>query len=481
MAKLLMDYTILDQEYENGEFRYFSGNSGAPGNVDLPQSVSPNFMASTDYDPVVRSYMGLDGQPRILACIVTTSGGTSTGKYFLYKADLTGGSITWSLLSSPSGFTLNTRAGAVAGNPYGVVRAGNFLYINDYDTTNIYRLNISSFETAVGGGAATYTVNDTTDVAPDFPDPTVLPTYTPHGAALIALTDNGVTYLYSLYAFVDPNSPLLPKQYAPSAVNKFTVNATSGALTTNGGVSVGKNAMALVPVAVPVGGINILVPAIGGPQRAAFTNGEDSTLYRVNTSGTLHATLMLKGDGGAPTPTYPAITVAGNYDIKSVAVSPTGDVWLLLVTNDANYKSWWRLYKTDIATLVGYTDPKTIAAAVSNGDLSPLDAGLGSPGYYWDILYENAGGSGRLWFVQGTPIRVSARDDYHNKLLFDEGVLYEPDPSEILYAVNLNSADLIGEMIYQYEQGHSIDTRLIKGRGVSRAAAAEEEEEEEEK
>jgi hypothetical protein len=33
-------------------------------------------------------------------------------------------------------------------------------------------------------------------------------------------------------------------------------------------------------------------------------------------------------------------------------------------------------------------------------------------------------------------------------------------------------------MIYQYNKGHSVDTRLVKGQGASAGSAAEEEDEE---
>jgi hypothetical protein len=56
-------------------------------------------------------------------------------------------------------------------------------------------------------------------------------------------------------------------------------------------------------------------------------------------------------------------------------------------------------------------------------------------------------------------------DNYDDKVLFDEGTLYKKVTKDLYpYAVNLNSADLIGEMIYQYKLGNSIDTRLLKGK-----------------
>jgi hypothetical protein len=100
--------------------------------------------------------------------------------------------------------------------------------------------------------------------------------------------------------------------------------------------------------------------------------------------------------------------------------------------------------------------------------LEQLDSGIGSKGYDWNLMYENAdpASKGRLWFIKGTPIQVSQGSDYNTKLVFDMGALYPPnssDPLDTISYKNVNSADLIGEMIYQYSKGRSIDTRLVRG------------------
>jgi hypothetical protein len=239
------------------------------------------------------------------------------------------------------------------------------------------------------------------------------------------------------------------------------------------------NTQSLTPIPNGAGGLDLLVPAIGGYQHAGFTNGSASTLHRVsNIFGTMAATVVLKGDGNPPASTTPgpALTTTGNFDIKSVGASDSAIVWLLLVTNDENYRSWWRLFKTT-ATKVLAISNKSLADAIRDGDLTPVDSGFGSPGYYWELLCESSSTDpGRLWFVMGTPIRISAMDNYDDKVLFDEGPLYKKvtDPAETYPdAVNLDSADLIGEMIYQYALGHSIDTRLIKGQKPSEEGDSE--------
>jgi hypothetical protein len=132
---------------------------------------------------------------------------------------------------------------------------------------------------------------------------------------------------------------------------------------------------------------------------------------------------------------------------------------------------------------------QSLSAAISSGILRLMDSGYGSFGADWQLLYENNStpANGRLWFVRGTPIRISVGSDYNNvsARLFDGGALYVlPTGSTLSFptGVNVNSADLIGEMIYQSQKGASIDTRLIKGsvekRAAKAAALAEAEEEE---
>jgi hypothetical protein len=140
-----------------------------------------------------------------------------------------------------------------------------------------------------------------------------------------------------------------------------------------------------------------------------------------------------------------------------------------------------------VASILSSAAGTEIPDAVSSQVLKEVDSGVGSKGYEWHLMYENAApaSDGRLWFVQGTPIRVSQGNDYKTEVLFDLGVIYPGNPKDPLDAIalkNVNSADLIGEMIYQYSKGHSVDTRLIKGKSAStkaaQAIAAQEDEEE---
>jgi hypothetical protein len=245
--------------------------------------------------------------------------------------------------------------------------------------------------------------------------------------------------------------------------------------------SVGKNAMGMVPVqgGTPTG-LFIAVPCLGGKYQYGTTNGTDSVLFRVDDIFDPSMTATAAITGVADT-----VPDSATCDIKSVAFSENGLYgYLLCLTYDANYAPCWKIYKTTAADIL-------TAANVSIGNpgsvLTYITGQDSATGNDWELLYENAAdpANGRLWFVQGTVIEVSKGD-------YSDPLPPPPHDFEYLYDVSargyVNSADLIGEMIYQYGKGHSIDTRLIKGktaakiaRAAARAAAAAPEEEEEEK
>jgi hypothetical protein len=281
------------------------------------------------------------------------------------------------------------------------------------------------------------------------------------------LTDHGATYLYALFTSVDSNG-----DYLASTILRYMVNTTSGTLGTPLAVRVGKNAMSLVP-AVFSGTIYLLVPAVGGSQQANQTNSTDSNLCSVDAFGAFTAAnIRFTGDAS------PTVTQNGNYDIRGVAVSADGsNAYLLAVTYDANYKACWRVYNMDLAGILLHGDSsKTIKTMINAHLLASRDSGFGDPGYYWEVLYDNTVSGGRLWFLKGSPIRVSTGGSYNMAL---KQISYGGSLCDS--AFNVNSADLIGEMIYQAAQGAVVNTRLGTARHLARAvqaakAATEEEE-----
>jgi hypothetical protein len=470
MAKLLFNFTVLDKAYTHGKLQFITGDDGAPAdNVADPVDTGiDDFEPYTDTDPEVFSYMGGTGNatPRGLVCNVSTSfattPATSTGKYTVCTPTASGSTFTWAI-TGPQDIQLvdgATPANPVAGNPYGVAQMGNFLYIIEFDSAKIYTLNIENFEAATG---ATYAVDAITDASSNF---TITPNYYAHGASILALTDSADSqvYLYCLFTLATADS----SGYDNSVVVRYSVDSSTGALSGAIATTVGKNATALVPA--PDGSdIAILIPAIGGEQNGGTTNGPASILNIITDvfDTPMSATNAFTGDAAGD------VTPTGNYDIHSVAVSEDGlYAFLLTVTYSSNYLTNWRLFQTTVANILN-GGGQALSDAVAAGLLVDVDStanpGDGDAGYYWDLQYENADTIGRLWFVKGSPIRISMGNGYSVYKLIDAGSggpLYSPE-------FNVNSADLIGEMIYQASQGVSKDTRLVKGTARQTAQAAQ--------
>jgi hypothetical protein len=160
-----------------------------------------------------------------------------------------------------------------------------------------------------------------------------------------------------------------------------------------------------------------------------------------------------------------------NYDIRSVAVSDanTGIVYILTGTFDTNWKMHWKLYGTTVEALMALPSGTTISNA---GFGSPKAFGTEDDGFCWEIIFENGPGNGRIWIVKGTPIEAHNASNYTLIAPFPAGTLYgDPDPdTEFVY--NVNSADLVGEMIYQFNKGASIKTNLKHSQAAKDAAAA---------
>jgi hypothetical protein len=495
-----MDYIILDPEYENGRFNYFKGETGGPQYVvDPPLNTGLTFIKPTDEDPLVFSFMH-QGEPYALACVVTTDmsnpnwDGRSTGRYFVCKPTIDGDTITWALTAGGTdGITLKVVNGEeeeeVAGNPHGVGQVDANLFIVDYDddaggVTNIYTVDIAALVGQTAGGDLTVTATPipTANLPVQPRDPVPGEVFEVHGNGLIVLTDNSgntpVAWLYAQYnGVIEDATTHMPKLdgYANGTVVRLLASDLSQQNQTS--VTVGKNAMGLVPLPIPapppapsgtVSGIALAVPCYGGKMQFGKTNEADSALYRIDDIfGTMTAAAAIVGEKND-------VPSGATRDIKGVTFSDNGLFgYLLTVTYDAGdpiEMACWKIYQTTAADILG-ADSISISAAVNNALLVFLEGQDAAEGNDWEVLYENAANSadGRLWFVQGASFRVSQGSLYS---VFEDftSIWGDPDyPKKVGY---INSADLIREMIYQYESGNSIETRLIKGKTVAKIARA---------
>jgi hypothetical protein len=484
---LLLNYIIVNPtNYKDDKFRCFTGGIGGPQYVNDPVDTGLGFIKPTDEDVLVFSFMN-GAQPLALACVVDTdlaAGGTgrSTGRYFVCKPEIVNNVLTWTLVAGgTNGITLKIvkeeEEEEVAGNPHGVGQFGSDLALVDYDVddgnaTNIYTVGISALLAAGGGGDVTV---DATQITAGLPLPPRTPgqgeVFKVHGNGLAILTDNSgnnpVTCLYAQFnGVIEDATTHMPIEYGNGAV----VRLLASNLSQQTSVPVGKNAMGLVPLPIPAPGgtttgLALAVPCYGGVYQYGATNGADSKLYRIDDIfGTMTATAAIVGeDSDVPT--------EATRDFKSVTFSEDGLFgYVLTITYDTNGFACWKIYQTTAANILG-ANGLSITAAINKNLLVFLEGSDQGNGSDWEVLYENAANSvdGRLWFVKGSTIRVSQGSLYSVSREFVKLYDDEVDPIKVGY---INSADLIGEMIYQYGKGHSIETRLIKGKTVAKIARA---------
>jgi hypothetical protein len=236
----------------------------------------------------------------------------------------------------------------------------------------------------------------------------------------------------------------------------------------------GLNPQEIVPVTGTDGTVTLLIPEIGGGQRAQSTNGDVSDIQAVEAfvdPDDLTAAKLVTGDAFS---TWPATA----YDIHAIAASAVpGDdstVYILTVDYTGDYiGADWKLYKTTVSGLLGAGEANISNAGFSIADQDNSEDG--TFGYFWDILYENAGGAGdRLWFLMGSPILVTLAGNYvpppqtgTDNRFFDRGT----GPGQI-GGSNVNSFDLTIETSRQSLAGVSCKRGFRGGNTVKAAARA---------
>jgi hypothetical protein len=470
--ELLMAYSVLDKWYETGLIKQIQGlPAGASSEVSSIENPDETYvpLGPTEGDPKLFTYAyGQD--PAILIAKVTTPGpGTqpSTGKYTLAAPDA-GGGKAWKILAKDVVLQSTDSSGAVtelATNPYGVAQVENKLYIVEYDTPRITILGVNELNGLPPGGHEMsypyYNMGPGSDAN--------LPANA-KGQAIIAVEYDGAPYLFALYTC--PNSSVT-SGYDNSILVKLSFD-NYGMLDHKQTLStLAFNAQELIYIenfdgattAVP----GILIPAIGGSQNYGSTNLDQSKLQVVRpfagSGSSMTLATLLTGDA---TPVTPA-----TYDIKAVAAPPDifglSPIFILtgIMQDNVNYYQNWQLYSTTIVNLRGLNNTPLSAAG-----LSPIDSGIGSPGYYWDIYYENGTGSAsagdRLWFLKGSPIVIGPAAGFTAQKTFEAGYA-----AGEIGGINVDSAALVSETMKQAAKGLSLKRGL---RGIAAALPEEEEE-----
>lgn len=311
--------------------------------------------------------------------------------------------------------------GSIA-NIYGVTTyesgATKYLYVIDYDSAIIGRIDMSGTESTSYTLDATYT----------FP---TISGYPSHGVAIATVGSN----IYGLFMSVDdpwdPSPTYLNSTVVKLAYNFPTFPATppiSDPATylgphstgTSGAAGVGKNAFTLVP-----SGSNLYVCSIGGKQEAGAAN--------INTNSTLD--IVTLGMGGAlPGSAVTALVVTNSagtdpYEFRDIVFDGSGNANILVGYYDTGY-----------ASLIGgvYQIAQTALDLLSSALLSAEASGF-SPvdqyGFIWSLMY--AANPAAYWFVRGNDI---ARYDDILDVPTDEFVPADLGEDDI--DVNLNSATL---------------------------------------
>lgn len=247
---------------------------------------------------------------------------------------------TWTLL------VMKTTTDWGFSNPYGLVVIGDDLYVQDYDSGTITKVDMASSYTS----STVYTVTPTSG-------------YTAHGNGMDWYNDGSTDYLVAVYSQVDPsynytNSILVNLDITSSPVSASTVSINANAVS----VSVDEDGYAHV--------------CSSGGSQVAGGNGANSKLEIVD----------LNTSPLAVSATITAVTTPSTFgDFVDVAFIAGGDAYVLL----ANYNSSWTIYT--------YRIIKTTATALQAGSFGTNSnySSTTTAGSTWLLAPD----SSLLWFV----------------------------------------------------------------------------------
>jgi hypothetical protein len=466
--KLLLTYSVLDAVYKNSSLRFLRGLQDATsspaniGTISIPRDTCVPLLP-TDPDPKMFSY-AYKGEARVLlAKVVTPVSGSAANTTWTLLAPAAPPYGPWATLARD--ITLQDSLGnVIATNPYGVAQVGDWLYIVDYDAKKIYTVGVNELNGLPTG--STYALSQAPlDLSANLPADA-------KGQAIIALQNGSTSYLFALY--ITLNSSYV---HSAGTLVRLTVNATTGAPSYNLKSTTGLNPQEIIPL-IRDNTTNpttyVVVPCVGGSQQGGgATNGALSMIQSLPAFIPVWPTTLTTNIVGDPSGT------PGSYDIFNLAgtirVGDSGIVYILTYDYDNNYTATdWQLYSTTIGNLLGQ-----INTALSGANFISVDSGSGTPGYFWNILFENSDdlGSDRLWFFEGSA------------LLVNPALAYTPapqsDPANKFYPIgnaagqiggeNVDWADLTIETVNQAAAGVSLKRSVQAQKAPAPKAEGEEE------
>jgi hypothetical protein len=361
-------YSVVNPGYTQGRLGTINSAGVVTSNV-LPGGIALNGA------PAVHSFTDANGQPRVLAYNYLY-GTSPKPEVVIYNPTTT----PWTPVK-----TIDNFADANITNLYGIATLGSNLYAVDYDTAKIVKINMAGDTYVVTG---VYTFTGTAG-------------YDKHGMAIAAVGD----YVYGLFAEV--TDPWGAANYLNSKVVKLNKDTLA---PVGNPVDVGKNAFTLKHY-----NNKLYVASIGGKQKNDGTsNIGQSKLNVVNLTNMMVTTPFIAG-------------TAIPYDFRDIAISNTGNAYILVGSYNSSYNMNGRIYKTTVA-------------AIDSGSIGSLVENLNNvPGYYWALLYDNA--ANNLWLAKGNQIDLRNGVNYAPVKLnmFANSVLGNADYP------NLNSVTVLGQ------------------------------------
>jgi hypothetical protein len=473
MNNIKLFYTALNAEGKNakaGEIRADLESGGVKDqDIKNPVALTPGkvSLVTDDHDPVAYSYYVRTNDekvPRILLARHYPKGtdpaspGEPTGRYVVYKP-----------ISETAGWTPANDDGQSGDYGYkwenvahlrGVAQLNaSYIFVLSLDSLKIYYFDTSSLDAGVANQGELLI-----DLEETFPK---VPGYVPKGIKLVATEGN----LYALHAMVkDPYDDKDP--YAESKVTCIPINfADDGPPTAEAPeyLDVAKNASGLVAT-IDGKFVKLIIPSIGGPLTPGKTNGTESKIqvadFKKKAVTTAFGGLAL--DKGA---LLGRDTLRLNF--QSIALNQSGSNFFVLTTAlDAKGAGiYWRLYKTNVSTILGAAD-KTIDELIETAKLLDFTSDnpekLGDPGFHWDVLYENT--NQRLWFIRGSSIQVSEGPNYPGTPGENpsNGSGRRFLPGKALSGADLtdiHSADLVSETLYGSSRRQSQAPVILFGPG----------------
>lgn len=361
-------YSVVNPGYTQGKLGTINSAGIVNSNV-LPGGIALNGA------PAVHSFTDANGQPRVLAYNYLY--GTSPNpEVVIYNPTTT----PWTPVKTIPNFI-----GADIVNLYGIATLGSNLYAVDYDTAKIVKINMAG-DAYIATGI--YTFPGTAG-------------YDKHGMAIAAVGD----YVYGLFAEV--TDPWGAANYLNSKVVKLNKDTLA---PVGNPVDVGKNAFTLKHY-----NNKLYVASIGGKQKNDGTsNVGESKLNVVNLANMMATTPFIAG-------------AAIPYDFRDIAISNTGNAYILVGSYNSSYNMNGRIYKTTVA-------------AIDSGSIGSLVENLNNvPGYYWALLYDNA--ASNLWLAKGNQIDLRNGVNYAPVKLnmYANSILGNADYP------NLNSVTVLGQ------------------------------------